>query len=244
MRRHPIACFVVITYAVSWTAWLSAGGVITAGFSPLSMLALAGPLVGAVVTSALTPGGLRDLAMRLTRIPAARWWLLAIGAPLALAWPVLPWVPADAFTHFTGFPIVRPIALWLLLVVVNGIGEETGWRGYLLPLLERRFPQRTANLIVGAIWAAWHTPAFFVCATYRAMPLAMLPVFVLGIFAGALVLGWLFERSGRSILVAAAFHGTYNLVSATAGGTLATIETAAVMVAAVAVARAMNRRRS
>jgi membrane protease YdiL (CAAX protease family) len=38
------------------------------------------------------------------------------------------------------------------------LGEELGWRGYLLPKLLERSSPRVAVLITGVIWGLWHAP--------------------------------------------------------------------------------------
>jgi membrane protease YdiL (CAAX protease family) len=249
LRRHPIACFLTVTYTVTWGAWLSlaaAGRTVGPGFEPLYLLGLLGPLIGAVVTSSLHAGGLHELMLRITRIPRTRWWLVALGLPLAIGAVTLAGALLIAtfgigfaterdFGAFTGFPLTSPVVLWLLLVVVDGFGEETGWRGFLQSQLQRRRSPILASLLVGGAWALWHWPAFLICDTYRALPIAVLPVFFIGILAGSVFLAWLYDRSGGSILVVAVWHGTYNLLSGSAGarGALAAIETAFVIVLAV-----------
>jgi membrane protease YdiL (CAAX protease family) len=249
LRRHPILCFVVITYAVTWSAWLAlaaAGRVVTVGTEPLYLVGLLGPLVGAVVTSALR-GQLPHLLARCFRVRVGlRWWLVAIGVPTAIAiavWLGSTMIATFGIAHerhrdfgaFTGYPHVAPLALWVLLIAIGGIGEEAGWRGFLLPATQRRRTPVAASLVVGAIWTVWHLPALLICDTYRAMPVAMFPMFVVGIFSASIFLTWLFRRAHRSVPVVAAFHGTYNLFSGTRGaaGVLAALETTAVVVAAV-----------
>ena len=90
-RRHPIACFVVITYAVTWTAWLSlaaTGHTVTVGFSAPYLLGLLGPLVGAFATTAIVTGrsGIRELLARMIRVrTGGPWWLIALGLPIVVA---------------------------------------------------------------------------------------------------------------------------------------------------------------
>jgi membrane protease YdiL (CAAX protease family) len=92
----------------------------------------------------------------------------------------------------------------------------------------------TAGLVVGVFWALWHIPALFVVDTYRSMPVAMLPMFFVGILAGSVFLAWLYNRGRRSIALVAVWHGTFNLMTGTiaARGALAAVESTAVMVIA------------
>jgi len=252
LRRHPIACYLAITFAVTWGAWIPlavTGRVATVGFMPLYLLGLIGPAIAAVVTTAIVAGphGLRALVARMVRIRAgARWWSIALGLPLGVALVVgvgavtiatfgiaglHPW--AD-FGAFNGFPVASPLVLLVLLVLVNGLGEETGWRGFLLPHLQQRWSPLVSSLIIGAVWCAWHVPAFFVTETYRLMPPAMIPMFFVGVVSGSVFLTWLYNRGRSSILLVAVWHGTYNWLSGSVGarGALAAIESTAVIVIA------------
>ncbi|HEU4729578.1 MAG TPA: CPBP family intramembrane glutamic endopeptidase [Kofleriaceae bacterium] len=254
VRRHRVLCFLVITYAVTWGAWIPlavTGRGVTIGFAPWYLLGLLGPLVGAVATTALVSGGpgLRDLISRMIRARVGlRWWGIALGLPLAVA--AVTYVVITAYSvfllapvrlpssatlgRFNGLPITSALGMWVLLVLVNGFGEEAGWRGFLLPHLARRWSPLVSSLVVGAFWATWHVPAFWISETYRQMPAAMIPVFFVGLLSGAVFLAWLYNRGGSSILLVAVWHGTFNLLSGSVGarGAFATAETAVVMVIA------------
>ena len=250
LRQRPIAWFLGVTFAVSWGAWLAlaaAGGHVGIGFSPIYVLGLCGPLVGAFVASARVAGtsGVRALLARMVRVRVgARWWAIALGLPLGVAAVVgfgalliatfgIGHTPRD-FGAFSGFPHTSPVVLWLLLVAVGGLGGETGWRGYLLPHLERRWSPAVASLAVGAVWAVWQLPALLLVAGGRAMPPAMLFAFFTGVLAASVVTTWLYNRGRSSILLVAVFYGTYLLMSGTLGarGLVAALETSAVMLIA------------
>jgi membrane protease YdiL (CAAX protease family) len=251
LRQHPILCYLVVTYGVTWAAWGSlaaAGHVVTVGFVPTYWLGLLGPLIGAVVTSAIVArgDGVRDLGARMVRgRVGSRWWAIALGLPLGVAFVTYAgaWIVATFgfgfatgrdYGAFNGFPATSPLALWVMLIVVNGFGEETGWRGFLLPHLQRRWSPLTSSLIVGVCWAVWHIPAFFITETYRQMPVAVIPMFFVGLVSGSVFLTWLYNRGGSSILLVAVWHGTYNWLSGSVGarGALAAIETTVVMIVA------------
>ncbi len=253
--------FLVVTYAVTWGAWIPlalAGHRVGFGFEPLYLLGLLGPLVGALVTEAITYEGARDLVSRMTRVHVRwRWWGVALGVPVAayavtyvvlVAYSMFLLAPVALPTRATlgqldGFPATNAAVLFVMLVAVGGFGEETGWRGVLLPALQRKHSPLVASLLVAACWAPWHLPAFFIADTFRTMPVAMIPVWLVGLVAGSIFLAWLYNRGNHSVLLVAVFHGAFNLFSGTLGarGVLAAVESTTVMIiAAILVIRELR----
>ena len=96
-----------------------------------------------------------------------------------------------------------------LLNTIPALGEEIGWRGWLLPKL---LPLGTVPAIIasGVIWGAWHAPVILLGHNYPGVPgwLGMLTMIGLCIVLGA-VFGWLRLRSG-SVWPAAVAHGSVN----------------------------------
>jgi membrane protease YdiL (CAAX protease family) len=153
-------------------------------------------------------------------------WYLAAAAPLVLAVGVAAVVSlgpsrvptvADWF-QMEGFPAAGMVGSFALVLVVNAYGEETGWRGFALPRFRRRHDRLQASLLVSVPWMLWHLPTFFLDTGYRGFNPMLLPGFALGIFAGAVVLTWLYEGAGCSILLVALWHAFLNLGSATKAG--------------------------
>jgi membrane protease YdiL (CAAX protease family) len=223
------ASFVVLAYALSW-AWViplaATGATVVSGHGwPTQFPALLGPLLAAVVCAALAGRrSLRELTAGMVRWRIGwRWWLVTISPILALLAALAEQavvgagVPSwSAFAGFSGVPAGWGVlGVAFALVLIGGFGEEAGWRGYLLPTLQRRFGPLAATGIVAAVWAGWHLPQFFLIQTYEDFPVAMLPVFLVGMAGGAVVLTWLYNRT-RSILACAVWHGLYNLAGASA----------------------------
>lgn len=254
---HRLTAFVVLAYALSWAYWwpLVVAGKIVRLDSPVTQFpALLGPGLAAFAVTAVTSGraGVRDLARRMLRwrVPG-RWWLFAVGSPLALLAGALVLNAAlgretdlAAFGRMAGLPDLGLIFVWAMLVAVNGLGEETGWRGFLLPGLRRRHGLLGASLLLVPIWAGWHLPLFFLLQSYRDLGPAGVPGFLIGLACGSVVLAWLYENASASILIAAVWHGTYNLTAATAGGhgTVAAVVSTGVMLIAAVIAWRRRRR--
>ncbi len=245
-----MAWFFLLTYALSW-GWLIpiglTGGLVTAGKGwPTHFPALLGPLLAAFVVTARRDGrrAVADLVRRMVRVRVPlRWWLFAVS-PLLLLLVVLvvdattgqPLPAYGDFAVFSGLPSgwgVPAVAVAILLV--NGFGEETGWRGYALPALQRRRSPLVATVIVSVLWAGWHLPMFAVVNTFRSFSAPILAGWIIGLFCGAIVLTWLYNRSGGSILLVAIWHTTYNIISGTdaAKGLLAATSTTLVIGLAV-----------
>ncbi|MEO8827717.1 CPBP family intramembrane glutamic endopeptidase [Lapillicoccus sp.] len=256
MRLHPLLSFVLLTYALSWAYWVplvAAGHVVQLGSAATQFPGLFGPLLAAFAVTALTDGwaGVRDLAARVLRwrVPA-RWWLFAVGTPLALlglAFGVLaigPGMPElAAFGRAAGLPEWGVLFVWVAFVV-GGIGEEAGWRGYALPVLRRRHGVLKSSLLLVPFWAGWHLPLFFLVKSYRDLGLVGVPGFLIALACGSIILAWLYESAVSSVLIAAVWHATYNLTSATDGahGTVAAVVSTGVMAGATVLAWRLHRR--
>jgi membrane protease YdiL (CAAX protease family) len=93
---------------------------------------------------------------------------------------------------------------------VFAFGEEYGWRGYLLPRL-LPLGEFRASLLVGVIWAFWHTPALLAGLNYPgSTPGAAILVFVVVVTAMSFIFTRFFVASGGSVVVVAVLHGSFN----------------------------------
>jgi deazaflavin-dependent oxidoreductase (nitroreductase family) len=233
IRRHPLASYVILAWAVSWAYWIPMalrGEIVTPGATTgvSHFPGLLGPLVAALIVTTIVGGraGIVEFAARFVRwrVPV-RWYLaailpmlvfLAIAGLLAATGGPAPDI-AD-LGEFSGLPDLA----WPLLVVVvllfNGYGEEAGWRGFLVPgLLERRGPFAT-SLVVAVVWFIWHVPSFPVIEGYRIAGLGIVPMMGIGLVAGSMILTWLYVGSGGSIWIVSLWHLSYNFASATTAG--------------------------
>jgi uncharacterized protein len=249
---RALVAFFVLAYALSWSWAISlaaAHQVVRRGVAwPTHYPSLLGPAIAAVVVTAWTMGrpGLRDLGARLVRWRVApRWWLVAVSPFAFLALGLIamrvagkPLPAAADFGRFSGTPAIGMVGVFLLITFVGSLGEETGWRGYALPQLQRRFSPLTATLILAPLWFLWHLPQFAVIATYRDFGPAGYVGMFLGLTCGAIVLTWLYNRSGGSILLVIVWHGAHNFVGATqaATGMLAAIISTLIMVQGIILA--------
>jgi membrane protease YdiL (CAAX protease family) len=95
-------------------------------------------------------------------------------------------------------------------LIVFPIGEEFGWRGFAHPRMVERHGAVKGSLFLGIVWGVWHLLYSFTpdAAGFDAfvftLTMVELPLY-------SLLIAWVFERSGRSMAVAIAFHASGHL---------------------------------
>ena len=97
------------------------------------------------------------------------------------------------------------------------LGEEVGWRGYMMPRLKERLGLLNGRLLGGVIWGVWHWPLMLLVGyeygtNYLGAPLLGLVVWCVVCFALNTLLDWLYEKTG-CIWVPAIAHGALNAVA-------------------------------
>ena len=100
---------------------------------------------------------------------------------------------------------------------VNCFGEEWGWRGYLLPKLQKCFPVVPALLINGLIWGLWHAPLTVIGHNYGTGYWGYPVTGILAMCLFCVVLGIIFSYvtiKTRSCFPAVLAHGMLNGFSA------------------------------
>jgi membrane protease YdiL (CAAX protease family) len=211
---------------------------------------LLAPALAALVVTGAVDGraGVRALAARVLR------WRMGGPAALVAVAPALGFaaLAAAGFTgsasdlgRMNGFPITTAGALFAFVLLANGVGEELGWRGFAHARLRRRHGPLAASLAVAPVWALWHVPLFGMLEGYGGFHAGTLVGFAVRLAGASIVLGWVYDRSGGSVLASALFHTTFNLCTATpaAHGVPAAVLTSAVMIVAVGMAIAGSRGR-
>jgi membrane protease YdiL (CAAX protease family) len=204
-RRHPLTTYYVLAVAISTGLALLLNVSLVFG-----LLALFGPAIAAFLVARLVAGrpGVRTIWARTRRWRVSpRYYLAAIGLPLvAYAVGLAAYVLAG--NEAPTLPGAITIVGLVLFVLV--IGEEIGWRGFMLPTLLRRMSPLLASGVTGGLWALWHAPLYFLpgMPSYGDPYLA----FVLWIVPLSFVMTWLWIRT-RSVIIATVAHGSANVVS-------------------------------
>jgi uncharacterized protein len=240
-KKHQLVVYFVTAFGISWLLWIplvaSAHGLFGWGsaFSSFHLLGSLGPLLAAVLVTGILggAGGLRELGRRMVRWRVGLgWWALALFGPAALyglsavllrlfsgAWPDL-----SRFGQTDEYPQLGLLLFWIVNITCYGFGEETGWRGFALPRLQRTHSALVASLILSVFWALWHVPLFFALPTFMSMGIGGTIGWALFMVTGSLLLTWLYNSTRGSILIVALFHGTLDIaINSPAPAALATV---------------------
>lgn len=220
-RSAGLIAYFSLAYLISWLIGIPLA-LAHQGFIPAILpawthyLVAYGPLFAAVIVTAAFDGssGLRDLGRRMIRWACPKWWIMAFAPLIAgvILLKILNWTTGSPITlamlgqvNFLPPLGILALPLWFFTF---GLGEETGWRGFALPRLQEGRSALSATLILALLWALWHLPQFF----YLFEP-SMAPGWLIGLFAGAVVLTWLYNSS-HSILIVSVWHACFNFMTA------------------------------
>jgi membrane protease YdiL (CAAX protease family) len=176
------------------------------GNHPLFFLATYSPAIAALGII-LMKAGWSDIKrffgrMLLWRAPAPWYLFILLGVPAMFYLGAI----YKGLTFSELFP-VSSIGVYLaslMLFAIKGPVEEIGWRGFALPMLQRKMSPFFAAIIIGIVWGFWHLPAFFLSGVPQGA-WSFMPFFV-GTIALSIFATGLFNASRGSILLPAILH--------------------------------------
>ena len=205
--------FFLLTFVISWSAWIP---MVFSGKESMVLRSIGtfGPLLSALILTALREGrtGLRDLFRKflIWRVSPA-WYAVALLSTAVLVLAALgihraTGGAAPRFHDVAELYLVIPIFAYVLFFSV--LGEETGWRGYAQPKLQKKWGALGASLAIGLVWGVWHLPLFWIPGNFHGdIPLTL---FILQDIALSVVLAWLYNSTGGSLLIVHLLHAASN----------------------------------
>lgn len=231
-RAHPLTAYFLLAFAGTWLVFLPT--VLGRGFGLFDLpdaLAFAlfivstftGPMLAAVLVTGALDGkaGVKALLRRIVQFRGPGWWYLVVllGYPLVATVGLLPIVGLAAYASVWKLApalVTAFLPAILFNLVMPALGEETGWRGFALPRLERLHGPLVGSLILGALHALWHLPAYLVPGFMRPGPfdLNFFLVNSLAIIVITILWTWLNNHARGSIFFAMLVHASSNALSA------------------------------
>lgn len=211
-QRHRLLFFFGLSYAISWSSW----PVYAMGMMPRMEFLPVGPLAAAVIVIGLAEGraGYRTWGRRLIRWRVHwAWYAVALLFPALLvlvtgSLNIVFGAAAPGLSQLTWSGLLMVFGVRLINPMDGPLGEEPGFRGYAVPLLQAaRTPLLSATLL-GVAVAVWHLPLII----FGGLSIIGLPI----TFVITFLYVWLFNRTGGSVLLTLLFHnsqGTFTMGS-------------------------------
>ena len=223
MKRQPLVIFFIAAFALPWFVWgtsIAQNAGLISWHIPESLAFWLGLPIATYGTAALTGGwpAVKDLLLRLIRVKVNwLWYIVAIGLPIVMG-AVLVGLGTLIGTP-AGVGVLVPAGGLAGALLLNTwewlITEETAWRGYALPRMQRQLNPLTASLVLGVVWGVWHLPLFFIPDSFQ----SRIPFlgFLLSTVATSVIIGWIFNHARGSVLIVALFHGFTDVMIAFTG---------------------------
>jgi membrane protease YdiL (CAAX protease family) len=110
-------------------------------------------------------------------------------------------------TNDTGQWYLIPV-IFLYVFFFSVLGEEFGWRGFLLPRLQQKYNALVSSLIIGSVWGFWHLPLFLIKGDFhQSIPFWL---FMVQDVALAVIMTWIYNNTRGSLLLIHIFHTASN----------------------------------
>ena len=237
LEWRGIGTFLLVTFGLTWAVWAVVyllGGaenlpLLTVG----SLLAMWCPGIAAIICSRyVTPMSKRDLGLQrgyLERYVSIYFFVFlfliaAMGLSVGLGFQEVNATlePLSSEIADQQYPFNDPILAVFISIISSftlaalfnsmfALGEELGWRGYLLAKFAPIGLGR-ASILIGIIWGVWHAPAIFMGLNYPGHPFLGVLMMIWFTIGWSVVLTWLREVT-QSVLSAAFGHGLINAVA-------------------------------
>ena len=227
IKQYPIWSFLIINYAISWSFLypcyriIQLEGKITS-LALIGLLGAYGPTIAAlIVQRIIDKNQFRLLIRNLIKVKTSIGHVLFIVIAPITFYLVAYFLSAIVFDGSLSFNLalgMSGIAFWVLAALPFGpMGEELGWRGFMLPKLLEKHSLLKSTVFVGLAWGVWHLASF-------TFPGATIPEFlevsiwsVLLYFCYTIALSFVFTyvflKTKGSIFYAILLHAFFNAAS-------------------------------
>ena len=226
INKRNILGFVAIAYGISWICWLP-----IVKFIPLNLsdspkfvifflvFGIYSPTISALLCSAVIGGWptVKALIKKyiLWRVGAFGYFAAILFFPLVYVLCVFAFkvsYGSIGSIHFGVLPIL-PV-LFFVSFFLGPLGEELGWRGFVLPFLERKYGYIKGSIAIGVIWTFWHTPLFWAKSgtAISGYPVTFLSVtiYLLFITGASFIFTWLYSSTNGSVFLSILLHLSMN----------------------------------
>ena len=227
VNAHPITSFLIINYLISWSFLYPCYQLILdnpeGGIPPLAfigMIGAYGPVISAILITNICEGkaGLKSLLRSLIHWKVSAKWYVFIGVV-----PIIIYVISTFISPLFGYPLptlnvwegIKSIPFWVLVALPFGpMGEELGWRGFLLPKLLETHSAFKSTFLVGLAWGFWHLASFTfpgaAIPSFMDVNFLSILIFISYTITSSFIFTFLYFKTKASVLIAILLHAFFN----------------------------------
>ncbi len=221
-KQNTLWFFLGLAYLFTWIFWgtqvAEAQGLIS--FHLPQNLGYWGLATAAYLMAFMTGGwpAVKDLLSRLVRWRVnGQWYLIALVITNGVGLLAAGLLALTGSANHIGedLPLTQVLPFFLVNFPLFLFTEETAWRGFALPRLQKKYNALWASVILGLGWGIWHLPLFLIPGTFQAHfplpgPIVSWLGFVVLVIPMSILMTWLFNHTRGSVLIAALFHTATN----------------------------------
>ena len=214
VKRHPVVSYFILVFLISWGGCLLFGGGKYLQNQPfeikdtmyMGLAMLAGPCLGGITLTYLVEGeeGLQDLFARIKKWKVGgKWYAVLLIFPFLIL--IVLFCLSSLITPEL-IPTFFPIGI--LLGLLAGFFEETGWMGFVYPRMRSKLSYLRVCIYLGLLHGLWHIVADFL-SNFHNYNVFWLPNFLsFSVFVVALrvIIAWVYENTG-SVFLSQLIHG-------------------------------------
>lgn len=227
LGKRPITFFIIFSYIISWSFSIPAAilhllfQLTTSDLLILIIIGSFGPSISAILITGVLQGksGITKLAKRYTNkfsliwLPIVLYQFFVITTILFCIFEIITWT--YVFNNFL-LIFINFHLFFLMFSIAGPIGEELGWRGFLLPHIIKKYGEIPSGIIVGLIWTFWHLPLFLI-TDWRAQGafsiLQYLVIYPITVVLLSILMTYVYKHTNGNVIVAIIVHGTWNIAS-------------------------------
>lgn len=169
------------------------------------------PALAAIIIVSIQNGKLeiQNIAIKtFIRLKYLQWYIIALIIPMTIcgmSYILLLIIDTPQWNEIKYDLHNESYFFYLLAMFFGCYGEEIGWRGFMLPLLRKKYSLFLSSLIIGVCWGLWHL--------YFKAGFCIFTVYMIMVIEISFIISWLCTKTQNNIMVAIIFHTSFNFFS-------------------------------
>lgn len=221
IRKNPVLAYLCVAFGFSWSWWsillvTTPPAVLQKGPPPLFFVFAAlggiGPSLAGILITAFIDGvtGVGTMFARVKPLKGGiHWYAASLFISPTAAFATLVTESILGKETASRKEELDTLPLSVIFPIFAALGEEFGWRGFLLPRVQLHYSALNSSILVGLTWGLWHIPTQVIAWRQDGLIAIASNVFVshvVGITAQSVVMTWIYNNTKQNMLPMIMMH--------------------------------------